>query len=227
MAQSVSRGTPKVEMEKRMNYRPICETRQVGIILVLLLCSQHCYSYLCCTLQLWGFPLANDIHHPLLKAPNRGAVSLEDCWKSGPLCWVCKVCNTGLGTGDWEFFFHLLNPTSLGEEPATNIIRWIFKRTKAPLRFFTLPIETMLNRKPIQHTQYVCKNTNPMCLVFQPNFFHKIISMIISHSFIFTYLSSKVLKTGCDFSTKVTTKAENTERKNICSGSLYQITFTT
>lgn len=170
--------------------------------------------------KLWGFPLANDIHHALLKALNRRAVSLEDCWKSGPLCWVCKVCNTGLGTGDWEFFFHLLNPTSLGEEPATNIIRWIFKRTKAPLRFFTLPMEKMLNRKPIQPTQYVWYFN-------QIHFFHKIISMIISHSFLFTYLFSKVLKTGCDISTKVTTKAENTERKNICSGSLYQITFTT
>lgn len=105
MAQSVSRGRLKVEMEDRVNYRPICETRQVGIILGPLLRCQHCYSYLRCTLQLGGFPLANDIHHPLLKALNRRAVSLEDCWKSGPLCWVCKVCNTGLGTGDWELFF--------------------------------------------------------------------------------------------------------------------------
>lgn len=142
MAQSVSCGTLKVGLEKSIDYRPICEARQPGIIVVPLLCFQHCYSYLCCTLQLWGFPLANDIHHPLLKAPNRGAVTLEDCWKSGPMCWVCKV---------WEcvffFFFHLLNPTSLGEEPATDIIRWIFKRTKAPLRFFTLPVEKNAEKK--------------------------------------------------------------------------------
>lgn len=40
-----------------------------------------------------------------------------------------------------------------------------------------------------------------MCFVFQPNsFFHKIITTIISHSFLFTYLFSKVLRTGCGIS---------------------------
>lgn len=37
--------------------------------------------------------------------------------------------------------FHLLNPTGSGEKPTPDIIRWIWKRTKASTRFFSLAEE--------------------------------------------------------------------------------------
>lgn len=147
MAQSVSCGKFKVGME----WRPICEPGKLGSIMMPLLCRRHCYSYLCCTLQLRGFPLENDIRHPLLKAANTRAVSRGDCWNVGHCVGCVKSVTLGWALETERVFFPLLNPTSLGEEPASDIIRWIFKRTKVPLRFFTVPVWKKLNKNPIQH----------------------------------------------------------------------------
>ncbi len=150
MAQSVSCGTFKWEEGRGWSTGLSVNPDNLASCGCYYCVASIVFPYLSCTLQLSGFPLENDIRHPLLKAPNRRAASLGYCRESGPMCWVFKVCNTGLGTGDSEFFFsfRLLNPTSSGEEPATNIIRWIFKRTKAPLRFFILPVEKKAEQKP-------------------------------------------------------------------------------
>lgn len=129
-------------------------------------CShQHCFSYLCWTLQLLGFPLEN--HILLLKAPNRRAASLGYCRESGPLCWVCAVVNTRLGTGDWEalfffffslsfFLFHLLNPAGSGAEPAADIIRWIFEKNKSSSTILYTAGGEKTKRTPIKNRYSVC-----------------------------------------------------------------------
>ena len=134
-------------------------------------------------------------------------------------CVGCVKCVT-LGLERRFFLFGLLNPTSSGKEPATNIIRWIFKRTKAPLRLLHSASGKKRNRNPIKHTHSVCVCTytfiapGPWYFV-QIHFFQKIISLIISHFPLFTYLFSKVLKTGCDIrSAKVQTKAERHRGKH-------------
>lgn len=150
MAQSVSCGTFKREADGVKAYLWTQKTwRHAGTIIVLpaLLFLPALHSS---TLRVphWKWHWLQT----LLKAPNTGVVSLGDCRKSGPLCWLC-VKSATLG---WElllflflfFLFFLLNPTSSGKEPATDIIRWIFKRTKAPLRFFTLPVEKKDEQKP-------------------------------------------------------------------------------
>lgn len=85
------------------------------------------------------------------KAANTRAVSRGDCWNVGHCVGCVKSVTLGWALETERVFFPLLNPTSLGEEPASDIIRWIFKRTKVPLRFFTVPVWKKLNKNPIQH----------------------------------------------------------------------------
>lgn len=105
MAQSVSCGTFKWEGGRGWSKGLSVNPDNLASCWYHYCVASIVFPYLSCTLQLVGFPLENDIRHPLLKAANRRAASLGYCRESGPLCWVFQVCNTRLGTGDLEFFF--------------------------------------------------------------------------------------------------------------------------
>ncbi len=142
------------------------------------MCCQHCFFYLRCTLQLSGFPVENDIRHPLLKAPNRRAVSLGDCRKSGPVCWVCKVSNIRLGTGDWEFFsfsFLSFKSNQLRQGASYRHYQVDFQKNKSSSAILYTASEKKLNRHSIPHRYslcvYVCVFVCTLPLVFQPNSF--------------------------------------------------------
>lgn len=104
----------------------------------------------------------NYISYPLLKPPTEKPFHLGIVRNLGHCvgCVQCVTLGWALETGRLFFFFlfRLLNPTSSGKEPATDIIRWILKRTKAPLQFFTLPVERkkQTETKPIQHRYPAC-----------------------------------------------------------------------
>lgn len=113
----------------------------------------------------------------------------------------CAMLDWSLETELFSPFFSFLNPTSSGKEPAPNIIRWIFKRTKAPVQFFTLPVGRGKKKKAWNKQKLhecVRIHISPLSLIFQFNWFQKIISMIISHFLPFAYLSSYVPKNGRD-----------------------------
>lgn len=201
-------------------------------MLAPLLCCQHCISYLCWTLQLSRSPLWKLHFLSTSKASNRKAVSLGYCTESGPLCWVCTVCNTRLGTGDWEFFFvlfRLLNPTSSGKEPATDIIRWILKRTKAPLQFFTLPVDRKKPNRNKTHPAQIPSMCVHVCMYmfiapcpwyfnqihcFQKIFFSDNLIFSSIACYLFSRVTKKKKKIGRDIrSAKVKTKTESKETK--------------
>lgn len=122
--------------------------------------------------------------------------------------------------------FSVLNPTSSGKEPAPNIIRWIFKRTKAPVQFFTLPV----GREKKKHET----NRNPTSVCVHT---HKPIVLDISVELISEdYFNDNLTLSSICLSlqlcpkkwqgfrcVRVKTKAENTGSGAICSGFAYLI----
>lgn len=168
----------KVGVSKRAQWGPICEPRQLGIMLLPLLCCQHCL------LPTWA-KLLNYYGPPL---NIKFAISF---WRlqTGELFLWGIVENLGqcVGCAQWLILgwaretgaplrtppplFRLLIPTSSGKKPTPDIIRWILKRTKAPLHFFTLPVGGKKGKQkphPMpNHLLCVCMHVySPVSLVF-------------------------------------------------------------
>lgn len=112
------------------------------------------------------------ILHPLLKATNRRAASLGYCRKSGPLCWVCKVCNTGLGTGYiWVFSFlsfFLSFKSNQARSQLPTLSGGFSKEQKLLCDSLHCRWKKKLKRNPIQYRYSTCVCVCTLSLVFQP-----------------------------------------------------------
>lgn len=138
----------------------------------------------------------------------------------------CAMLDWSLETELFSPFFSFLNPTSSGKKPAPNIIRWIFKRTKAPVQFFTLPVGRG-GKKSMKQTETprVCVHTHkPIVLdisveLISEDYFND--NLTLSSICLSLQLCPK--KWQGFRCVRVKTKAENTGSGAICSGFAYLI----
>ena len=164
----------------------ICEPRKLGITLAPLLCCQHCYSYPCCTLQLrkGSPPLENDIRRTLLKGLRKQESFHGGIVENLGHCVGCvKVCNTGLGTGDWELlcvFFspppRLFKSNQLRQGASHRHYQVDFRKNKSSsaILYAASGRKKKLNRNHIQRRYSACVWVCVSC--YFNHFFQKIIS---------------------------------------------------